>query len=193
MAESILDPENGNTAAVTDRRRLTVNAATTSEEHEVSIATERAFFANTTTAANTLTVSAGGPILYLKNDDNSRNMIVEKVSTSSSVAGGVVVWTRNPVLGTIGNEVTATIVNMNFGSNIPSQVTGYSWDESGGTAMSGFSGGSILKTFITGVGFTIHPIDAAVVIPPGSSFLISYSNASTAEFECGVRFYMEAK
>lgn len=184
---------NGKTARVTINNNLGVSSTSYTKEHRVSKNDELAFFANTTDAANTLTVAAGTyNMLYLKNTSSIQQIVVSKILSSSSVAGGVVFWTKNPVVGTIGENLTHIPVNLNFSSGKISESLCYTWDETAGVAgITGLSGGTIIKSFITNVGTTIHPIDSSIILSQNDSILISFVSAGAGEFECGIRFYYD--
>jgi len=180
-------------AKISSDNALLTTAVTESEEHRKAIVEGQAYFANTTDTADTLTQTAnGGAMLYLRNDSATSNLIIEKVLTSSNGAGGVVKWIKNPTLGTIGSNNTHTPVNTNFSAGAAADVTCFNWNETG-DGMQGLSAGTILKTFITNAGFTIHPIDGAVILGKGDAMQVNYnaSGASTPEFEAGIRFYFD--
>lgn len=187
---------NGRRAKVNRRNELDVLAFTISEEARISQLDGQSFFLPITDTADTLTLATGNTynILYLKNT-SSRNIIVEKVLSSSDTAGCVMTWVKNPTLGTVGANNTATPQNLNFGSNNEAVGTFHVWDETGTSGITGLSGGTKIKTFITGVGFTIHPIDGAIIIPNGNSMLIQCTNSTggNVEWECGVRMYYDTE
>jgi len=183
----------GYVASVTSNNRLDVRASTFSGEHAFSRVGD-AYFFNSTDTADTLTCAAGNTynIMYLKNTSTEGNLVVEKILSSASAAGGVFKWVRNPTLGSVSANTTHTGVNLNMGSGRLPTVTCYVWDETGASGIGGLSGGTTIKTFITGVGFTIHPIDAAIIIPNNSSMSFIYTPpAGGAEFEMGIRAYYD--
>jgi len=188
MVETIGDGSGkGNVAKVDDDLRLSAQANIQTEEHFISSRDANTFFANTADTANTLTTTAtGGPILYIKNGNPDKQMIVAKVLASTDIDGGVMRFIRNPTLGTIGNNNTHTPQNLNFNSNKSAQGTFYNWNENG-DGMTGLSGGTVLKTFIISKGFNVFPLDAALVLENDDSFAIEFIGAG--EFECGVRFF----
>ena len=181
---------NNRYARVNINKRLETSATTQSEEHAISSAEGLAFFANTANTANFLTVTAtGGDLLYLRNDHATKQLVIEKVLVSSDTAGIYVIWKRNPTLGTIGNNNVHAPTILNFGTTVDAQGTFYNWDEVG-DGMTGITGGTIVNTFIVNTGFTAFPIDAAMILEPGNSLVISTIGA--AELSCGVRmFYMD--
>lgn len=189
MPTTIKDAKSGNVAKVDADQALLVRAITQTEEHFTSAKTEESYFANTTNAANTLTTTAtGGGVLFLRNNSSTKLMVIEKVLSSADTAGGVVVWKKNVTVGTIGNNNVHIPVNLNFGSTKEADALCYNWDEVG-DGMTGITNGEVVKTFITGVGFTIHPIDGTIIMEKNSNILIEYIGAG--EFECGIRFYYE--
>jgi len=184
----------GKMAGVDNANRLKTKAKTNTEEHVVSLEIGNAYFASTVDTANTLTLATGNTyrMLYLKND-SSDTIVVEKVLSSSDTAGLVLFWTRNPTLGSVGANNVHVPANLNFSSNKTAVGTFHSWDETGTEGISGLSGGTVIQSFITDVGFTVHPIDGAIVIPQGSSMLLSMTNGTggNVEAEVGVRFFYE--
>lgn len=194
MPDSIIDGAGGGKRVkVTDDNELLVLATTRSEEHLTSSRDGQSYFANTADTANTLTATAtGGIILYLENTSSTQDIVVEKVLSSASVAGGIMVWKCNTIIGTIGNNNIHTPLNLNFGSPNTAPVICHNWDEVG-DGMTGITGGAVIKSFITGIGFTEHPINGAMIIPKASNLTIEYSVAGGGEFECGIRFYLDIK
>ena len=192
MSTTIKDGSSGFVAKVDEQLQLHVLAVNKSAEHDASERNSFTFFANTTDTANTLTATAtGGAMLYVENTSGTQQLVIEKVLTSADTADGVVVWKRNNVVGTIGNNNTHAPVNLNFRSNVAAPVTCYNWDEVG-DGMTGLSGGTTMKSFITGAGFTVHPIDGSIILGQGNSLTIEYKVAGGGEFECGIRMYFEA-
>ena len=115
-------------AGISARGRLHVDSAASSQEHEISHEDGRAYYANTADTANTLTITAtGGPVLYIKNTDSTRELIIQKILASTDTAGTVMVLTKNPTLGTIGNANVHTPVNLNFASGNSAVGTFYNW------------------------------------------------------------------
>jgi hypothetical protein len=178
---------------VNTRNQAEIRSTNISEEHEVSNSDGRSFFANSADTANTLTTATGNTysILFIKNTSASRNLVIEKVLSSADTAGGVIVWRKNMTEGSIGDNNTHTPVNLNFSSALSAEATVYNWDETGTSGITGLTGGTVVKTFITGVGFTVHPIDGAIVLGQGNSLTVQYINGTggDVEFECGIRFY----
>jgi len=169
------------------RALVTSNAQT--EEHFVSSSEGLAFYANTADTANTLTTTAtGGPVLFLKNDHTTKQIAIQKILSSTDTAGTVLTITRNPTLGTIGNNNVHTPPNMNFGKNLTTANIGtfYNWDEVG-DGMTGLSGGTILNTFVMSVGINFHPFDGSILLEQGN--ILMFSAIGAGEFALGVRFY----
>lgn len=192
MGEQIVDGKGTGSAARVDKdNNLVVISTNHSEEHIVSTNNQQAYFANTTDTANTLTVGAtGGPMLYIRNDSPDKKIVIERISSSASVAGGVLVLKKNMILGTIANNNDHTPVNLNFGSGLDAIATAYNWDETG-NAMTGLTGGDTIKSYITRVGDTKHFINGSLILQNNNSLTIEYSNAAGSEFECGIRFYFD--
>lgn len=184
----------GYKAGVNSANRVRVSASTFSDEHRNSEA-GNAYFLNTASTADTLTLDDGNSyyMLYLRNDSNSQTIVIEKVLASTDTTGIVMKWLRNPTLTTAGANNVVTPVNMNFGSNRTANGTFYSWDETGSTGITGISGGSVVNTFIVGTGFNVFPIDGAILLTPNTSFAIVLTNntGGAVEVECGVRMYYE--
>ncbi len=198
MAEQLRDGTGkGFHVKINSDNKLFVLSTTHTEEHAASIKSARAYFANSTDTADTLTFAdaTAGPILYLKNDDPDFDIIVEKVVCSANAAGGVLKFIRNMTLGSIGASNTHAPVNSNFGSSNTVTATSYSWDESGTTGMDGLTSGTTWKSFIMDVGPSFFPVDGTIAIPKGNSITIHFSNntGSSIEFECGIRFYLDKK
>jgi hypothetical protein len=176
-------------AKVDERNELHVTSSTKTKEHEISQDDGLAFFANTADTADTLTATAtGGAMLYLKNTSATKKLTVEKILTSADTAGGVVKWMKNVVVGSISDNNIHTPVNNNFASGFTAEALCYSWDESN-DGLGGLTGGTILKTFITGAGFTVHPLDGSIILGLNDSITVYYKVAGGGEFEAGIRFY----
>ena len=184
-----------NPAKVNSENRLLTQAVIHTEEHLSSLSDESAYFANTTDTADTLTFADGsaGPVLYLRNDSSTLDIVVQKVVASASAAGGILTFKRNMVLGTIGSNNTHVPINSNFGSQNTSDATCYNWNENGTTGMSGLTNGTKWKTFITRAGPEFFPVDGTIILEKNSSIVIDYSNntGGSIEFECGIRFYYD--
>jgi len=181
----------GYKVAVSEDGELQVTAINESEEHRAAVHGE-AYYANTTDTANTLTQTAtGGAMLYLRNNSSTKLLVVEKVLTSSNVAGGTVLWEINKTLGTIADHNTHVPVNSNASSGRVADALCYSWAETN-DGLGGLTGGTKIKTFITGAGFTVHPIDGAIILGKNDSITVSYTRASACEFETGIRFYFDS-
>ncbi len=187
----------GRVARVSERNELDVLATTQTEEHRVSIVRGKSFYLGVTETANSLTLADGNTynILYMKNTSASDDLVIEKVLSSSDTAGINMQWVRNPTLGSVSANTAATPANTNFGSSNTATGTFHIWDESGTTGIGGLSGGTTFMSHITGVGKTVYPIDGAIIMPPGTSFLIKATNGTggNVEWETGVRFYYQAE
>jgi len=191
MADFIKDGTGkGYLAKVNSDKEIAVRANSSPEESIISREKGDAYFANTTDTADTLTMTAtGGVMLYLQNTSRTKTMVLEKILTSATTAGGVVKWTKNMTVTTITNHNTHVPVNLNFKSGNTADATCYSWNETG-DGMTTFTVGTVIKTFITGAGFTAHPIDGAIILGFNDSITINYKPVSgTPEFECGIRFH----
>lgn len=176
---------------VDENHRAVVSSNAQTEEHFISSAEGLSFFANTTDTDDTLTTTVtGGPMMYIKNDHSSKQLIISKILASSDTANGVITFTKNPTLTSIGNNNTHTPVNINFGANLNALTTIYTWNEAG-DGMTGLSGGTKIKTFIMPNTIVPFPIESAFVLEKDSSFMISYKGV--AEFEVGVRFFFMNK
>jgi len=180
---------SGYRAAVDKRNKLTVISTSHTEAHTISFTDGQAYIANTTDTADTLTLTAtGGPIVYIKNTSTSRSLIIESMCFGSSASGVVVVVTRNPTLGTIGNENTHAPVNCNYFSGNAAEAIVYTWDEVG-DGMTGLSGGTKHASFILPAGTTPIPTEGSLVIGRGDS--IMFSAVGAAEFTANIHFYYD--
>lgn len=196
MPDSIIDGTGtGNKAKVNPNHRLLTLSVIHTEEHVASLADGEAYFANTTDTADTLTFAdaTAGPVLYLRNDSQTKVIIIQKIVASASAAGGVMTFKRNAVLGTIGANNVHTPANSNFGSSNELDATCYSWDETGTAGMTGLTNGTKWKTFITKAGPEFFPVDGTITLPKNTSLTIEYSNntGGSIEFECGIRLYLD--
>ena len=95
MAHAIKDGESGQLAAVDDFGRLKVVSASSGEEHGISARDELAYFANTTAAADTLTMVAGTdtPVLDLDQTatSNGSKVTVDETGDGSATHCSVTV------------------------------------------------------------------------------------------------------
>lgn len=172
------------------QNRLTVAGSMQAEEHFISSAKGLAYFANTADTADTLTLTGNScDILYIKNVHASKQLVIAKVLVSADTAGAIIKWKRNPTIGTIGNNNVHQPKSLNFSSNSNPDATVYSWDEVG-DGMTGITVGDTINTFIAGSGFTVFPIDSAMILERNNSLLINVKG--TGELSVGVRmFFMD--
>lgn len=129
----ITDGHSSKTASVTDKNRLKTKSSTIPEIHQVSIEDEFAFIAD---LSFTSAVTTNGNVLYLRNADPSRVIVVDSVSLIAegvTAGGNVFGLSRNPSIVTepLTNIVTPTVppVNLNFGSGKQGLVVFEQWDE----------------------------------------------------------------
>jgi hypothetical protein len=180
-------------AKVDSENFLDTRAVTSTEENHVAIADGQTYFANTADTANTLTTATGNTynLLYLENNSSTRVIVIEKIVSSYSAAGGVFIFQKNMTLGTASANNVHVPVNTNFSSGNVADVVCHNWDESGTTGIGGLSGGTVMKTFITAAGTVFYPIDGFVVLGQGDNIVLRYNNGTggNVEVEAGIRFY----
>lgn len=113
----------------------------------VSCEHEQAYMASLGTEAKpTLTVTAtGGYMIYVKNTSTDYDMIIARISVSTSALTVITVM-KNPTIGSLGNEVVTTPINKNFKSGKVADVDVYGWDEVG-DEITGITGGSCAGTY----------------------------------------------
>ncbi len=182
-------------AAVNEQNELLVKAIRASIEHTVSSRDGEAYIAHTGTTANTLTISTGETIkmLYLENTSSTRELVIEKISASTSVGLVVLTYTRNTTLGTATANNAFEPVNENFASGKQAQTICHSWDESGTTGIGGITVGTKLATHVLGIGETEDDINGAIVLSRGNNIVLSIVNGTGGdiEAECKIRFYFD--
>ncbi len=170
--------------------RLRTQAVVKTDEHIHSDEGD-AFYMNSATTANTLTATAtGGTIMFLKNDDAAKNLIIQDIQISTDTTAGVIRIVRNPTLGSIADNNVFVPVNENFGSAATATVTAYTWDEVN-DGLGGLSAGTVVETFIMPVGVEVVDVAGRYILTQGNSIMIDYL-AKAAEITMGIRFYMES-
>jgi hypothetical protein len=187
----------GFSVKVNDKNELATSATTRTEEHQASIEDGDAYIVSTLATADTLTLATGNTynFLYIKNTSALKKIILQKVGVSTSVAGCILKWIKNPVEGTITNAATETAINSNFSSGNVAELTAYSWDEVGTTGITGLTGGTGLVTFIQPASAVVYPIDGSIVLQTGDSILWSLINGTggNVEASAGVRLYFDSE
>lgn len=185
----------GYSARVDTDHLLNTRSVQITEESHVSTKDGESYFANTSDTANTLTTSTGETIklLYLKNDSTTDLLVIHKIFFSVSVTGGVLLFVKNPTLGSVGANNAHTPVNINFRSGSTASVTCHNWDESGVEGISGISGGTTVNTYIPSAGVTAFPIEGSFVLGQSNSIMLTYINntGGNTEVTAGIRFYMQ--
>lgn len=181
--------------AVNAQNEALVKAIRATIEHTVCSRDGESYVAHTGTTANTLTISTGETIkmLYLENTSGVFDLVIEKITGSTSVALVVLTTTRNSTLGTATANNVFVPVNGNFSSGKQAQALCHSWDESGTTGIGGLTGGTKMTTHILEAGEFEEAIDGSIVLKRGNNIVISIVNGTGGDAECevGIRFYYD--
>ena len=180
---------------VDETNRVRTRAVITTEEHDVSVIDELAFFANSGDTAPTLSIADGNTynLLYMENSDSERDLTIERIFLNADTTGIIFELIRNPVLGVVGANNVHVPKNLNFKSGKTANGIFHNWDETGTVGITGITGGELLNTYIVTDNPAILPIDGSFHLGQTNSFVIRATNNSggNAEVAVGVRFYYE--
>lgn len=123
---------HGYRAEVDSLNKIKVRAVGSTYHQFVSCHHQEAYMASLgSEALPTLTVTGtGGYMMYLKNTSTDYIAVMARTTISTS-ANMTITLMKNPTIGSLGNEVSITPVNKNFGSGKIADVSVYGWDEVG--------------------------------------------------------------
>lgn len=188
---TLLDPSNGNTAAVDDNRRVQTAAKSSSLQHIVSEEAQQAY-----QASGSCALAVGNEIaLHVKNISTNRNMIVTFIRaqvidiTGFAEAATYVTFNSGQTVASGGTPVTPT--NMYIGHSNAAEVTAT-------------SGASAITEGGTAVEFDRwHPEkdadkekwnkDGALIVPPQQSIDVMVTSGTAAgNLHARISFIMEA-
>ncbi len=177
-------------ARVDANNRVLTSSNIQSEEHYISSSQGEAYAINTCEASDTLSTTAtGGVILYVKNKNSLKQLVISGYRISTDTAGVISTFRTQPNIGTIGNNNTHTPTNLNASSPNEAQGTFYVWDEVG-DGMTGLTGGNIIEANILSHGVNTLTFEDSMILEPSGS--ISISVKGVAEVSVSIRsFYME--
>jgi len=172
---------------INEENAMIIRGTTQTEEHYICSFSGDSYFLNTATTANTLTGTAtGGPLLYVKNEHPTKQLVIAKLDFGSDTAGILFWLTGQPTLGTIGNNNIVIPPTMLIGATNTPQGIFYSWNEVG-DGMTGLSGGSKMNVFVAAVGQTDIPVDGSIILESGAALTFNYAGAG--EISAGIRFF----
>lgn len=167
----------------------------TSETHAAE--SGEAYVAHTSDKTNgTLTLATSAAILmYIENTSQTKHLHLQRITGSSSAAGGLIKFIRNPEVdtATLANELVHKPRKLNFSEERDADVVCYTWDEVGGAGISGISYTAptqIMRAALLGAGEINIPLEGAAILGTGASAAVEVVG-STAEIEIAVRFYFE--
>lgn len=169
--------KNGD-ASVSAEQRLNVSAKTAPRIFYVARDNERSF-----TWISSYSATSGDTVMYIKNTDTDRNLIIHYVSVGGANSGKYDIYTAS---GTpAGTTITPT--NLNVSSRKEANSTQY-----GGAAVTGVSTVSKLytKRVLANQSEPVHGIAQAVILGFGDSIAITYTG-STGEMDVEVTGYFE--
>jgi hypothetical protein len=185
----------GYSVKVNSKNELATSSTTRTEEHQSAIEEGDAYIVSTLATADTLTLATGNTynFLYIKNTSTTKKVVLQKVGVSTSVAGCVLKWIKNPIEGVITNAATETAINSNFSSGNVAEMTAYSWDEVGTTGITGLTAGTGVVTFILPSASIVFPVDGSIVLQTGDSILWAITNGTGGNVEAsmGARIYYD--
>ena len=185
----------GFTAQVDDENKLAVGSTGHTEEHSISANEGLAFNANAADTANTLTLATGNKynLIFLQNTSNTEILVVQEIAVSADTAGLVLIVQKNMTLGVVGDNNVHVPANLNFSSGKSAEATCHTWDETGTTGVGGLTVGTVVSTFILGVGATILPIEGVIVIGQNDNIVLRTTNGTggNVEVAANINFYFD--
>ena len=191
----IRDPLTTSGARVDAKGRLQVQSIQESLEADASRNGEAFTLATSQSPVRTITYdpSDDGPILYVRNLSQSKIMVVDGFTATESAAGMILYLVKNPVLGTISDNVPVLPSNRNFSSTNEADVQGEVWDEAGAVGIGGLTGGEEVASFIRSIPAGTLDLKNAVRLGRLDSAYLAYQNPTGGAIEASLalRFHME--
>lgn len=129
----------------------------------------------------------GGPMLYLQNRSNVKNLVIEVILISVDSTGGILKYVKNPVVEDIANYNIQVPVGLDFTQDTHPALC-YSWNEVEDSLM-GISGGTVIDTTMPVVG--TNKIKGPITLGAKDSIAIDYKGSSQSEFLGSIRFHFE--
>ena len=189
----IRDPLTEQGARVADGR-LRTQGIQESLEADASRQGE-AFTLATSQSVRTLTVKAAddGPIMYVRNLSESKILVADGFTATEGGAGMILYLVKNPILGTIGNNVPIVSSNRNFSSTRDADVEAHVWDEAGVVGITGLTGGEEVASFIRSIPAATLDLKNAVRLGRLDSAYFAYQNPTGGAIPASMafRFHME--
>lgn len=177
----------GYKAKVTDEHQLLVRACVEQCQRHMSVTHGQAYNAMLGTHANPYrTVTAtGGYIMYLKNDNADYDMVIGRITASTS-AIITFVLEKNPTLGVLGNYNAVVPVNKNYTSGNVAEATCGAWNGVG-DGITGITAGTVVGTWQLNGGPYKAYEDESVVLGVGDILALFAKN--TGNVALNVHFY----
>lgn len=130
-----------------------------------------AYVISTVTQAPTLTgTAAREPLLVIRNDGATVDLVIDKIAVSASAAMAFILQ-REAVLGELGAQIAGAGSNLNFGSGKLAPVFVSVWDETAG-GITNITGGVDIATIFSGVGSQSEDMKGALILPPGRVLVV---------------------
>jgi len=166
----------GYRAGVNEYNQLKTKAVNTIYHQFISNEHEQAYTAPLGTEAKpTLTVTAaGGYMMYLQNTSTNYDMVLGRITISTSALMEIVVM-KNPTIGALSNNVAITPVNKNFKSGKVAEAACVGWDEVG-DQITGITAGTCIGTYQID-GFERILLDEATILGINDIIAIKAKNA----------------
>lgn len=159
-------------------QRLNVSAKVAPRSFYIARDDERAF-----TWTSTYSAATGNEVLYVKNDDTDRNLIIHDIVVGGANAG---VYTVAQVTGT-GSGTTVTPKNLNLSSGRTADATSL-----GNASVTGLTIGDTIsiRRVAAGDNTEFKDIAESLILGFGDAIAITYVG-STGNVECIVHGYFE--
>lgn len=130
----------------------------------------------------------GGPMLYLENRSNVKNLVIDVILISVDSTGGILKYVKNPVVEDIANHNIQVPVSLDFTDDKKIPVLCYSWNQVEDSLM-GISKGKVIDTVMPVVG--TNKIKGPITLGAKDSVYIDYKGSSQSEFIGSIRFHFE--
>jgi hypothetical protein len=133
----------------------------------------------------------GGPMLYLQNRSNVKNLVIDIILINVDSAGGILKYVKNPVVEEVVNHNIQVPVGLDFTQDLHSvPALCYSWNEVEDSLM-GISGGTTIDMSMAVAG--TNKIKGPITLGTKDSIYIGYKGALQTEFMGSIRFHFEDK
>ena len=178
---------SGKLAQVDSTNRLSVDAKTHSEVHDIATEDGQVYMFSTN---GFITISSTGTetgILYIKNTSATKFLVINAIRTCGTVVQKVKFY-RNSTAGTlISGASNGQITNTNFTSSNAAEATCYK-----GTNGSTLTDGTHLGNHINGIGHSTVYADDAIILGRNDTFSITFELASSGDVCAAVVGYFSA-